>query len=73
MSLRVNNFQLVSKQYQTGISVAKFNVTTMIIHNFKLFKLDRCRRFCGVVEHDAVDVLDLVHDAVCGGGDGLRR
>ncbi len=38
-----------------------------------LFKLNRCRRFCGVVKHDAVDVLDLVHDAVGGGGDGLRR
>ena len=45
----------------------------MIINDFKLFKLNRCRRFCGVVKHDAVDVLDLVHDAVGGGGDGLRR
>lgn len=45
----------------------------MIINDFKSFKLNRCRRFCGVVKHDAVDVLDLVHDAVGGGGDGLRR
>ena len=72
-SLRANNLQLVSKQYQTTINVSKFIVTAMIINGFKLFKLNRCRRFCGVVEHDAVDVLDLVHDAVGGGGDGLRR
>ena len=68
-----NNFQLVSKQYQTTINVSKFIVTAMIINDFKSFKLNRCRRFCGVVKHDAVDVLDLVHDAVGGGGDGLRR
>ena len=68
-----NNFQLVSKQYQTTINVSKFIVTAMIINDFKLFKLNRCRRFRGVVEHDAVDVLDLVHDAVGGGGDGLCR
>ena len=37
----------------------------------RLFKLDGCRGFGGVVEHDAVDVLDLVDDAVGGGGDGL--
>ena len=68
-----NNFQLVSKQYQTTISVSKFIVTAMIINDFKLFKLDRCRRFRGVVEHDAVDVLDFVHDAVGCGGDGFGR
>ena len=66
-----NNFQLVSKQYQTTINVSKFIVTAMIINDFKLFKLDGCRGFGGVVEHDAVDVLDLVDDAVGGGGDGL--
>lgn len=73
MSLRANNFQLVSKQYQALISVSKFIVTAMIIHDFKLFKLNRCRRFRGVVEHDAVDVLDFVHDAVGCGGDGFGR
>ena len=43
----------------------------MIINDFKSFKLNRCWGFGGVVEHDAVDVLDLVDDAVGGGGDGL--
>ena len=43
----------------------------MIINDFKLFKLNRCWGFGGVVEHDAVDVFDLVDDAVGGGGDGL--
>ena len=66
-----NNFQLVSKQYQTTINVSKFIVTAMIVNDFKLFKLNRCWGFGGVVEHDAVDVLDFVDDAVGGGGDGL--
>ena len=43
----------------------------MIINDFKLLKLDGCRGFGGVVEHDAVDVLNFVDDAVGGGGDGL--
>ena len=43
----------------------------MIINDFKSFKLNRCWGFGGVVEHDAVDVFDLVDDAVGGGGDGL--
>lgn len=68
MSLRANNFQLVSKQYQALISVSKFIVTAMIIHDFKLFKLDGCRGFGGVVEQHAVDVFDLVDDAAGGGG-----
>ena len=68
-----NNLQLVSKQYQTTIIVSKFIVTAMIINGFKLFKLNRCWRLGGIVEEDAVDVLDFVDDAVGGGGDGLGR
>ena len=37
------------------------------------FKLNRCWRLGRVVEHNAVDVLDFVDDAVGGGGDGLGR
>ena len=43
----------------------------MIINDFKSFKLNRCWRLGRVVEHNAVDVLDFVDDAVSGGGDGL--
>lgn len=45
----------------------------MIINDFKSFKLNRCWRLGRVVEHNAVDVLDFVDDAVSGGGDGLGR
>ena len=45
----------------------------MIINDFKLFKLNRCWRLGRVVEHNAVNVLDFVDDAVGGGGDGLGR
>lgn len=71
MSLFMNKRPIVSKQYHRAFWLSKYCIVSILFKICRSFKLNRCWGFGGVVEHDAVDVLDFVDDAVGGGGEKL--